>query len=189
MAELAIKIGDSPEPNPVDNPRPKDGDVIQGFNDLYIRRVNASIICKRTPLQAVFDAETLIGGRRVWTNAAMDVIWAEIEKQTAHREADWARAPMGTEDAKCYLFVTTDDFDDLQRTAYARPLTTPTAVTAENPRGEIVVARRKYSVDWENVLGLTNKEKNDARNKTKAIDFRDKLPFLQASIVTTKTVT
>jgi len=108
-------------------------------------------------------------GGEFWYKGAIDfgrvnALWDAIEASSANIRTDNMRMPFGVGDFKVHLCVTCDNMTQAEAAALLGP---------EKDGEEKVIRKRHSMVPWQDgKFGLTNRQKNDAKNRNKISDER-----------------
>lgn len=117
------------------------------------------------------------GGQQLFTAAALDLVWTEIEARTPFRLADHTLAPLGTQDLKSHLAIKVDDFSEAERVT----LTSPRYDAEAEPN---MLKKREHTVQWRAMaLGVPVR---DVENPAVSIDVRRNVSFSRAVVVRRK---
>jgi hypothetical protein len=104
-------------------------------------------------------------------------------------EGSSVTAILGGGEARHFLRITVDEFDDAEAEELVAPLTDPAAITAENPEG--IIKKRKHHVDWQADIAasLSNSATiADVEDRTTRVDIRAEETFVRADIQKTKSL-
>lgn len=139
----------------------------------------------KKPLFGTEGREIWYGGRTDFTPAALDIVWGHIETHTPHRAEDFLRWPLGRLDARHHLAIAVDDFDNEVAAEMVEPLTRPADPGKAGLPHEIL-KKRRHRVRWQDLPGLSPKTSRDVLDRSKAVDIRDAVRFVRASILERK---
>jgi hypothetical protein len=123
-------------------------------------------------------SEYWYGGKSDYAAAKIDAVWAEIEKRTPQRRADYPLWPAGRLDLKHHFLISMDDFSEAEEREFSEPLT----------QVNTVVKRRKRNVDWRANLGLSLGTQGSVVDRDVTVDKRDQFSYLKANIAEVKAV-
>lgn len=143
LSDLTEEVFDS-------TPRIVDGQEQYTNVELFVR---LRLRHARHTMFGTAGAETWYGGRKDFSDTALDLVWNAIETKTSNREVDFKSWPCGANDCRSHLFIAVLDFNDVR----ARELVEPDLVTPH---------KRKHFIDFRNDLGLSAKNIQDIDDKT-----------------------
>lgn len=147
---------------------------------------------KRYPHHMLFGTEGVeywYGGRKDFSNAALDLVWADIEAKTSELEANYTLWPLGTDEIAHYRPISVDDFDDAM---LERLINTerdidddpdensefnPDAVEGD-PDFQIssIVRKRRAYVDWESLgVAATGDTRGEVYTRATSVVFKTRL--------------
>lgn len=144
---------------------------------LYIQR---RLLHDKHMIFGTLGAEVWYGGRTRATTAVIGDVWTEIEAKTPNLKADFGEFPWGLNDQKDHLVITVDDFDDAERNELE------SSIYDDKVDPPVLLKRRKNSVDWESLPGLTAKIIDDVKTDGLKVDIRDDFSFTRSQIVEAK---
>lgn len=124
--------------------------------------------------------ETFYRGPVEFSNARMSHLWDGIEPVINRSRSEFMRMPFGRMDRRVHLCVTCDDMTD----ADAAELTRPDEEDVNGDRSRVILRRqRRVMVPWEDTkFGLTERQRNDAKNRGLETDERDAMRVRLADI-------
>jgi len=122
------------------------------------------------------------GGNTITTDEKIDKVWKEIEKRTEHKKSDHTSFPFTDNELSNHYAIKIDDFTDNE----ANEFTAPELGEVDEKGDKPVLKQRKHKVDYKNLPGLSEKDKQDISNKNIKKDHRKNKSFKKADIVKLK---
>lgn len=163
---------------------------VEEFSDIPNAKdeyINVRLFIRRrlqNPKHGVFGSagsEVWYGGKTDNSLARLNIVWLDIEAQTAHRKSNHFRWPLTTKEKKSVLAVASSDYDDATAIDYESPRW-GTGLSAE---GIEMVDRRKNYIDWKGIPEL-NALRTSIEDKNTIVDVREGKEYIPDSIVKTK---
>ena len=143
-----------------------------------LRELNA----KGKPIfKNVHGWETWFGGKTYHgDHARVRLVWDAItnKKGLLRTDPQFAHYPLGEQDVRSHLPVSTLDFDDVKAAILTEPI-----IDSTDPQNPIVVAKRKRFVGWREILQDVGALEGDVLDKRKPIDNRAVMPALDDNTI------
>jgi hypothetical protein len=136
------------------------------------------------PRHAIFGtpgAEYWYGGYKDFSNAALDLVWNDIETDTPEREVNYQLWPLTSREKQVYLAFKIDDVADAVANDYERVRLETVPDLEQGGTREVMTKRRDYFLPYKDLptLVLSPQEQADIQDTTKEVDIRSdarKLP-------------
>ena len=159
---------------------------IFGEPKIYVQQyVDRRVKSPRHKMFGEKGSERWYGGDTKTTLIQINKVWDKIEAKTSNNRVDFKEFPFTDREQSGYLVITVDDMTNAEAGELEQPkMGLP--IMKDGALSDNILETRKYHVDYNTSLGLTQAQKNNVSSRTKKPNIRRTKSFLRSNIIESK---